>query len=178
MMDYFVHSVKKVKNEEPGVGKPPNAVSAARILPWVYLALRLGLALIFVYAGLVKLVDPKAFARAISPYGLVPEALLPVVAVGLPILETLVGIALAFEIRGSLAVVSGLLVIFAFVVWYGALKDLSIDCGCFGRDEIVSQGNLRRAFQRDLGLIGVASFLYVARRLGFRSRVLSYYKNK
>jgi len=178
MMNYFVNSLKSAKGDEPSLGRHPKAATAARILPWVYLALRLGLALVFVYAGLVKLVDPKAFARAISPYGLVPEGLLPVVAVGLPILETLVGIALAFDIKGSLAVVFGLLVLFAFVVWYGALKDLSIDCGCFGSEEIASQGNLRRAFQRDLGLIGVASFLYVARWLGFRSRVLSYYRNK
>ena len=149
----------------------------ARVLPWVYLILRLGLAFLFIYAGITKLMDPKAFARVISPYGLVPDFLLPVVAVGLPLLETLAGVALAFDVKGSLAVISGLLAMFAFVLWYGALRDLSIDCGCFGHEEIASQGNLRKAFHRDLGLMGVVLFLYVARWLGPRSKVYTY-KNK
>jgi uncharacterized membrane protein YphA (DoxX/SURF4 family) len=165
--------------EGRGLSQAPAPESAktlwiARILPWVCLALRLGLAFLFIYAGLTKLMDPKAFARVISPYGLVPDGFLPVVAVGLPLLETLAGIALAFDVKGSLAVISGLLAMFAFVLWYGALRDLSIDCGCFGHEEIASQGNLRRAFHRDLGLMGVPLFLYVARWLGVRSKVFVY----
>ena len=165
--------------EEKSLSQTPAPESArilwiARMLPWAYLVLRLGLAFLFIYAGVTKLVDPKAFARVISPYGLVPDAFLPVVAVGLPLLETLAGVALAFDVKGSLAVISGLVAMFAFVLWYGALRDLSIDCGCFGREEIASQGNLRSAFHRDLGLMSVPLFLYVARWLGTRSKVLIY----
>ena len=148
------------------------------VLSWLYLLLRIGLALLFIYAGLTKLMDPKAFAKAISPYGLVPDDLLPVVAVGLPLLEVLAGAALVFDVRGSLAVITGLLVLFTFVVWYGVLRDLSIDCGCFGKEELASQGSLRRAFYRDLGLIGVAVFLYVMRWLRPRLRILNNDTNK
>ena len=171
-----MRSVRMMVRQGNNTGASPGALLATRALPWVCLVLRLGLAFLFIYAGVIKLMDPKAFARAISPYGLVPESLLPVVAVGLPLLEALAGAALAFDVRGSLAVISGLLVLFAFVVWYGALRDLSIDCGCFGGNEIASQGNLRRTFQRDLGLIGVASFLYLARWLRSRSKILSFNK--
>jgi uncharacterized membrane protein YphA (DoxX/SURF4 family) len=134
---------------------------AESLLTWTCVILRVGLAFLFIYGGLVKVVDPKAFARAISPYGLVPEIFLPVVAVGLPIFEVVSGIALLLKARGSLAAVSALLVMFAAVLWYGVLNDLDIDCGCFGAAEIAGQRNLARVFYRDLGLIGVAAILYL-----------------
>jgi uncharacterized membrane protein YphA (DoxX/SURF4 family) len=132
--------------------------------PWFCLVVRLGLAFIFIYAGGSKLVDPKAFARTISSYGLVPDDFLALFAVGLPILEVVSGIALALDVRGSLAVVTGLLIMFVFVLGYGVLNDMNIDCGCFGPEEIVARGALKRAFLRDLGFMGAAAFLYGSRR--------------
>jgi len=46
-------------------------------LTWLYHVLRLGLAGIFIYAGFIKLLDPRAFAHVIAQYDLIPEALLP-----------------------------------------------------------------------------------------------------
>jgi len=66
---------------------------------WPYLIVRVALALIFIYAGSVKLMDPKAFARIISHYDMVPEVLLPAVAIGLPVVEVLAGAALIFDLR-------------------------------------------------------------------------------
>jgi hypothetical protein len=116
--------------------------------------------------------DPKAFARLLSTYDLVPDPFLPVVAVGLPLLETLAAIGLAFDIKGCLAVISGLLVLFVVVLWYGVLNDFAIDCGCFGPGKIAEGESLRQAVFRDLGLIGVAAFLYFMRRRGVRSYAL------
>jgi uncharacterized membrane protein YphA (DoxX/SURF4 family) len=133
---------------------------------WLYRVVRFGLALLFLFGGVAKLMDPKAFARTISAYQLVPEPLLPLVAVGLPLLETLAGLALLFDIRGGLAVVSGLLGMFIAVVGYGILVDLDVDCGCFGAADLAKRDALRQAFTRDLALAGiVVPFLYVSRRL-------------
>jgi uncharacterized membrane protein YphA (DoxX/SURF4 family) len=133
--------------------------------PWPYRILRFGLAALFIYAGVIKLIDPKSFSRVISSYDIVPEMLLPFVAIGLPLLETVAGIALLFDIRGSLAVITGLLGLFVFVLGYGILNDLNVDCGCFGADDLAQQGSLRQAFYRDLVLIGiVVPFLYLYRR--------------
>ena len=138
---------------------------------WLYRVVRFGLALLFLYGGAIKLMDPKAFARIISAYQLVPEPLLPVVAVGLPLLETLAGLALLFEIRGGLAVISGLLGLFIAVLGYGILMDLDVDCGCFGAADLARRDALRQAFTRDLLMAGiVVPFLYISRRL---SRVSS-----
>lgn len=134
-------------------------------LSWPYRMVRFGLAALFIYGGVVKLLDPKAFARVISAYDLVPEVLLPFVAIGLPLVETLAGIGLLFDIRGSLAVISSLLGMFVFVLGYGILNDLNVDCGCFGAEELAQQDSLRQAFYRDLFLAGfIIPFLYLCRR--------------
>ena len=64
--------------------------SAGRVFSrWTDRIVRWGLALVFLYAGTVKLMDPKAFARSISQYDLAPDFLLPVPAIGLPLVEIL-----------------------------------------------------------------------------------------
>jgi len=142
------------------------------VSPGIYRVVRFVLAALFIYAGGLKLLDPKAFAATISVYNLVPEMLLPVVAVGLPLIEVLAGIGLLFDIRGSLATIFGLLAMFVFVLWYGILKDLDVDCGCFGPEELAGQGKLWNAFYRDLILVGlVVPFLYVSRWM--RERVVT-----
>ncbi len=139
---------------------------------WTYRLVRFVLAALFIYGGGVKLLDPKAFAATISVYNLVPEMLLPVVAVGLPLIEVLAGIGLLFDIRGSLAIIFGLLAMFVFVLWYGILKNIDVDCGCFGPEELAGQGKLWNAFYRDLILVGlVVPFLYVSRWM--RERVVT-----
>lgn len=142
------------------------------ISPRLYRLVRFALAGLFIYGGGIKLLDPKAFAATISVYNLVPEELLPVVAIGLPLIEVLAGIGLLFDIRGSLSTIFGLLAMFVFVLWYGILKNLDVDCGCFGPEELASQGKLWSAFYRDLILAGgVVPFLYISRWM--RERVVA-----
>ncbi|HYA14933.1 MAG TPA: MauE/DoxX family redox-associated membrane protein [Syntrophales bacterium] len=139
--------------------------------PLLYRIVRFGLATIFIYAGVSKLFDPKAFARLVSAYSIFPEAVLPVIAIGLPLIETLAGIGLLLDIRGSLAVISGLLGLFIFVLGFGILKDLNVDCGCFGTEELARQDSLRQAFYRDLVLISIIiPFLYLSRWIRQYSR--------
>ena len=136
---------------------------------WPDRVIRGVLAFLFIYGGGLKLADPKAFAATLSHYDLLPEMLLPVVAVGLPALEVIAGIALLFNLPGGLTVITGLLALFVAVLGYGILTDLNVDCGCFGPEEVAGQQSLRQAFIRDLLLIGAASFLYYTRRTRARS---------
>ena len=112
---------------------------------WPYRLVRIALGALFLYGGVVKLLDPRAFARIISAYDLVPEPLLPVVAIGLPALEALAGLALILDIRGSLAVISGLFGLF-LAASATILRDLTVDCGCFGAEDLARQAGLRQAF--------------------------------
>ena len=131
--------------------------------PWTYRVIRVILGSIFVYAGFIKLIDPKAFARVISQYGIVPDVLLAPFAIGLPALELLAGLGLILNKRGSLAVIFGLLVVFIGVLGYGILNDLNVDCGCFSPEEITGQNSLRQAFYRDLFMIAGVFLLFLSR---------------
>lgn len=133
-------------------------------LIWLYHALRLGLACIFIYAGFIKLLEPRAFAHAIAQYELIPEGLLPVVAVGLPALELLAGLGLIFEVRGSLTIIAILLLIFLMILGYAVWHNLDLDCGCFTADELDARHNVGTAFWRDLIMVGATFFLYWRRR--------------
>ena len=133
-------------------------------LTWLYHVLRLGLAGIFIYAGFIKLLDPRAFAHVIAQYDLIPEGLLPLVAVGLPALELLAGVGLCFELRGSLTIMAILLLIFLVILGYAIWQNLDIDCGCFTPDELDAQHSVKTAFWRDLIMTGAVLFLYWRRR--------------
>lgn len=123
----------------------------------------IGLGIIFLYAGLMKLSDPKAFARIISQYDLIPDLLLPVAAIGLPVLELLAGIGVILAVRGSLSLMFSLLALFVSVLWYGILRNLNVDCGCFSLEELKGQAGLWQAFYRDLGMMGGVILLYGSR---------------
>jgi uncharacterized membrane protein YphA (DoxX/SURF4 family) len=133
-------------------------------LTWLYHFLRLSLACIFIYAGFIKLLDPRAFAHAIAQYDLIPEMLLPLVAVGLPALELLAGVGLIFEARGSLTIIALLLLIFLVILGFAVWNNLDVDCGCFTTDELDAQHSVQAAFWRDLIMIGATLFLYWRRR--------------
>jgi uncharacterized membrane protein YphA (DoxX/SURF4 family) len=132
--------------------------------PWLDRIVRFALAAVFIYGGVIKLFAPKAFAATISTYHLVPEPLLPVVAIGLPLIEIIAGLALLFGRIWGLHMITGLLAMFVFVLGYGILTDLNVDCGCFGAEELDKRAGLRMAFYRDLVLVGlVIPYLYIYR---------------
>jgi uncharacterized membrane protein YphA (DoxX/SURF4 family) len=133
--------------------------------PWFCRIVRFALGSVFIYAGFIKLLDPKAFAKVISQYDLVPESLLAPVAISLPVVEFLAGLGLIFAIRGSLSIIFGLLIMFVIILWYGILRHLDIDCGCFSPEELKSHASLWNAFYRDLAMIAAVIYLYVSNLL-------------
>jgi len=135
------------------------------VSPWPYRTIRICIGLLFVWAGLVKLTNTEGFAEIISAYDLVPESLLVLVAISLPALELIAGLGLIFDVRCSLGIILGLLVMFVFVLWFGILKDLDIDCGCFSPADLREHGTLRSALYQDLGMISVVFYLFWWRRV-------------
>lgn len=136
------------------------------ILDWIYRLLRWGLGAIFIYAGSTKLLEPEIFAVLIEAYGIVPERLLMPVAIALPALEVIAGIGLLFDIRGSLSVIAGLLVLFIAVLGYGIWMGLNVDCGCFGPEDPEAKAfhGLRLSLNRDLVMLAGVVFIYGWRR--------------
>lgn len=138
-----------------------------KIFNQIYILIRCIIGIIFIYAGITKLVDPKVFAVLIDAYGIVPEVLIIPVAIGLPLLEIISGIALIFDIRGSLTIITALLMIFIAVLAYGISIGLDIDCGCFGPGdpEAKAYHGLRTTLYRDIILLATIIYLYGWRRV-------------
>ena len=70
----------------------------ARLPGWLSLLLRLTLAALLGWAGVLKLMDPVSFAESIANYRLLPELAVGPLALGLPVLEIVVAVALPLEV--------------------------------------------------------------------------------
>jgi len=131
----------------------------------VYALLRWVLGVVFIYSGATKLASPQTFAVLIEAYGLVPEGLLMPMAVMLPAMELIAGVGLLADIRGSLAVITALLVIFIGILGYGIRMGLYVVCGCFGPEDPEAEAfhGLRTALYRDVRPRTVHSLMPVER---------------
>ncbi|MGZ5499174.1 MAG: MauE/DoxX family redox-associated membrane protein [Candidatus Aminicenantales bacterium] len=100
----------------------------------VLLAFRVVLGGLFVYAGVVKVLEPLDFAQNIRNYDLVGQSLSFIAAIVLPWLEILAGAFLVAGVwrRGAALVISGLLVFFIALTVVTMIRGLDVDCGCFG----------------------------------------------
>lgn len=127
---------------------------------------RIALGLLFVWAGATKLSAPRAFAATISRFDLVPESALPVLAIGLPLIELIAGLGAAAGRRDSLHVILAMLVLFSAVLGYAFLSGIDVDCGCFGPADGEAHEAVRTALMRDILLIPVTVWLLPARRRG------------
>ena len=131
-------------------------------MDWTYKITRWVLSAIFIYAGGTKLLEPEIFAVLIEAYGIVPEGLIMPVAIGLPLLEVTAGIGLLFDIRGSLALIGGLLLLFMVVLGYGIWMGLDVDCGCFGPEDPEAEAfhGLRLSVFRNLVMMAGVFIIY------------------
>jgi uncharacterized membrane protein YphA (DoxX/SURF4 family) len=104
-------------------------------LPWLSTLLRLVMAGIWIAAGLSKITDLGASVRAVRAYRLLPEALVQVVGVGLPVLELTLGALLlvGFGVRVVAVVTAILLLVYMAGITSAWVRGLSIDCGCFSK---------------------------------------------
>ncbi len=135
----------------------------SKVIIYIYRLGRIIIALIFIWAGWSKLTDPQSFANTISAYGLVPQGMLGVIAIGLPALEVLLGLGILIDAPLSLEGITAMLMAFIAILWFGILKDISVDCGCFSANELKSQKSLRVALYRDYIFVGINMFLFAAR---------------
>jgi hypothetical protein len=76
------------------------------------------------------------------------------------------GIGLLFDIRGSLALIAGLLLVFVVVLGYGIGMGLDVDCGCFGPEDPEAEAfhGLGLSVFKDLVMMVGVIFIYGWRR--------------
>ena len=92
------------------------------------------IAAVFIYAGVLKALDPVQFAHDIDNYKILPWTVGVALAFYLPWLEIFCGLALIFRrfYRGALSILTALVAIFVIATVAAKLRGLDITCGCFG----------------------------------------------
>ena len=128
---------------------------------------RLVLAVVFIYAGVQKFLQPDVFFEEIEAYRLLPNAVVYFGAYFLPTLEIAVGIGVLFRVtlKWSALLIIALNVVFILAILLAWMRGLDIDCGCFGEsDELIANYSIYYAkiIMRDFLFIimGVTIFFY------------------
>lgn len=107
---------------------------------------------LFVYAGIIKVIDPQHFRAAIASFQIVPETYLSPIALLLPPLEILAGGAwILNRVTRSAAVIQlALCLIFMGALGIAVWRGVPADCGCFGSLGASGLTNLWTALIRDV----------------------------
>ena len=89
---------------------------------------------IFIYAGVIKMLDPVQFANDIDNYKTLPWFFSVRLAFYLPWLEIFCGLAVVFRFlyRGGLSILTALIALFIAATVAAKVRGLDITCGCFG----------------------------------------------
>jgi putative oxidoreductase len=134
---------------------------------YFYIVVRIVLGLVFVYAGVLKILDPVAFAGSVAAYKILPYGLNYLVAAVLPWVETICGLLLVAGYRVKVAACIILVMNLVFMVALAStiLRGLDIDCGCFKQGGDKTPAWL--AILRDVLFLG-AAILLVGKKEGKR----------
>lgn len=158
-------------------GRPDSSLilhhSSFLLSPWLTIRVQLALGAIFVAAALPKLLDPPSFAHMIFNYRLVPGPLVNLMALTMPWIELLCGLALILGIwTGTARTLIGLLLTtFIVAIGINLLRGNAIDCGCFdvtaaGKTVEERLADMRFVILRDAGMLLMAGQLWLAARRG------------
>jgi uncharacterized membrane protein YphA (DoxX/SURF4 family) len=138
------------------------------IQPWLTAAARCGLAVVLAVAGWAKVTEPPSLQKlAVRSYQILPDGMVSVVGIGLPVLELALAALLVLGFATRLAAVASGLLLIVFIagiisVW---ARGLSIDCGCFGGGGAAPRAGMGtrylREILRDLGFLVIACWIAV-----------------
>jgi putative oxidoreductase len=117
--------------------------------PWLTVRVQIALGAIFVVAALPKIADPPSFAHMIYNYRLVPGAAVNALALVLPWVELLVGLALILGVwpREAAALAGLLLIVFIAAIAINLARGRAVDCGCF---DVHAAGKSREELLADM----------------------------
>jgi uncharacterized membrane protein YphA (DoxX/SURF4 family) len=97
-------------------------------------AIRVVLAGLFLWAGVVKLLDPWGFLLGVEQFGAFPRLALGPIALAVPVLEILTGLLLLGSRgrRPGALLALGFGLVFAWLFLGAGLMGRTVACGCFG----------------------------------------------
>jgi hypothetical protein len=133
--------------------------------PWLYLPARIGIGLVFIGSGLIKLSGMSTFMHTLSACGLVTDSFLFPVAIVIPVAELVAGVGLVLALRGSLELTSWLFLMFLVVFGYGSLMNSPSPCGSFINHLLAPYKTVQPALLLDLGFLVVMLYMFQCERV-------------
>jgi len=111
-----------------------NALARILTSPALIRACRVVFGLVLIAAALAKIGDPAALATQIRYYHLFPTGPENLIAISLPWIELLAGLALISGVhaRAGAWLAVAMMVVFTLAVAQAMARGLNFDCGCFG----------------------------------------------
>jgi uncharacterized membrane protein YphA (DoxX/SURF4 family) len=121
--------------------------------------LRLALGGVFIFAGVVKIINPAGFASDIGNYRVLPHEWINLLAITLPWIEVVAGTLLITGPwkRASALLIAVLLVVFLVGIGQAVARGLNISCGCFGTVEGRKVGLV--ALAEDIAMLAASAWL-------------------
>jgi putative oxidoreductase len=139
--------------------------------PWLTVRVQIGLGAIFLVAALPKIADPPSFAHMIYNYRAVPGSAVNALALVMPWVEFLAGLALILGVwrREAAMVVGLLLLVFIAAIAFNLARGHAVDCGCFdvhsagkSREELLTE--MRWVLVRDAAMLLMVAQVLIASR--------------
>ena len=120
---------------------------------------------IFIYAGVLKMVDPVQFASDLDNYKILPWPVSVALAFYLPWLEIFCGLALIvrYFYRGAISILMILILVFTLATIAAKIRGLDITCGCFGHAS--QHWSFPAHLMTNLAIIAALVVLWVSDRL-------------
>lgn len=135
----------------------------AKVLDGLGTLVRLGLAAVWLVAGIPKLFDLNQNYIAVKGYELLPDGVASVVASGQPFVEIALGLLLVLGIGTRLV---GAISILLFAIYIAGIisvwaRGIAIDCGCFSSGGAVAFNQTHYGWDiaRDVGFIVLGAWL-------------------
>jgi len=131
---------------------------------WLTLLVRVVLGSVFIYSAWSKIADPPGFSEMIWNYQLLPGPLVNPLAIVLPWLELLAGIALVSGLlrKGGALLIGTMLVVFIAALAADLARGIAVDCGCFAvavqaKTRAQMLAGMKLDLARDAGLLLLAA---------------------
>ena len=139
--------------------------------PWLTIRVQIALGVFFVAAALPKIVDPPSFAHMVYNYRIVPGQFVNLMALTMPWIELLCGLALILGVwkEAARTIVGLMLAVFILAIGINLARGNAIDCGFFDptpvpKTRVQRLDDMTFVIYRDLGMLLMVAQLWWAER--------------
>ena len=144
---------------------------------WIELAVRWILGITFIYASFHKIISPADFAKIVYGYDLFPEMFINMIAIVIPFLELVAGLALiiGFYPRSAAIIINALLLAFITVLAINLIRGHEFECGCFSAGQSGYASSPEVTLVRDIiyFILGMQIVLFEGQRRSCFGRISS-----